>query len=140
MAEIDTIKIWYDHSVCTYEGYERIAITKKNDSIKVRTEFKEEMSDANPNWQLVYEKTIPTNDTIWKIEEFFERHTDRLKSDVEIYGTLQVSHNGIKKHFFTEGLVDLNRFTADYFKTMRELFPENKNEIYGVDLITEPAM
>lgn len=41
MTELDTIKIFFDHSVCTYEGYERIEITKKSDSIKVRTEFKE---------------------------------------------------------------------------------------------------
>ena len=103
MNELDTIKIWFDHSVCTYQGVERIEITKKSDSIKIRTE-------------LVYEKKIPKTDSIWKIEEFFKRNIEKQKSEEKDYGTLQIAHNGIKVHYFTNGLVDLNRFMADYLK------------------------
>ncbi len=35
MNESDTIKIWFDHSICTFQGYERIKISKKSDSIIV---------------------------------------------------------------------------------------------------------
>ncbi|WP_299137101.1 hypothetical protein [uncultured Tenacibaculum sp.] len=134
MTELDTIKIWFDHSVCTYQGVERIEITKKSDSIKIRTEFKEETFNENPEWKLVYEKKISKADSLWKIEEFFKRNVERQKSEAKDYGTLQVSHNGIKVHYFTNGLVDLNRFMADYFKTMKSLHPENIDNIYGIEI------
>ena len=134
ITELDTIKIFFDHSVCTYEGYERIEITKKSDSIKIRAEFKEETFEENPEWKVVYERKIPITDTIWKIEEFFKRNIERQTSEGNEYGTLQVSHNGIKVHYFTKGLVDLNRFLADYFETMKMLYPENMNNIYGVEI------
>lgn len=134
MTELDTIKIWFDHSVCNYQGVERIEITKKSDSIKIRTEFKEETFNENPEWKLVYEKKIPKTDSIWKIEEFFKRNVERQKSEEKDNGTLQVSHKGIKVHYFTSTLVDLNKFLADYFKTMKGLHPENIDNIYGVEI------
>jgi hypothetical protein len=135
MTELDTVKIWFDHSVCTYQGAERIEITKESDLIKIRTEFKEDTFEENPEWKVVYEKRLPITDTIWKIEEFFKRNIERQTSEKKEYGTLQVSHNGIKVHYFTKGLVDLNRFMADYFETMKMLYPENKNNIYGVEIV-----
>ena len=135
ITELDTLKIWFNHSVCTYQGAERIEITKESDLIKIRTEFKEDTLEENPEWKVVYEKRIPITDTIWKIEEFFKRNIERQKSEEKEYGTLQVSHNGIKVHYFTKGLVDLNRFLADYYETMKMLHPENKNNIYGVEII-----
>ncbi|MBA6157369.1 hypothetical protein H3Z83_12700 [Tenacibaculum sp. S7007] len=140
MTESDSIKIWFDHSVCTYQGVERIEITKKSDSIKIRTEFKEETFNENPEWKLVYEKKISKTDSIWNIEKFFKRNIKRRKSEEKEHGTLQVSHKGIKVNYFTNGLVDLNRFMADYFEVMRELHPENKNGIYGVEIINEPEL
>lgn len=134
MTELDTIKIWFNHSVCTYQGAERIEITKESDLINIRTEYKEDTFDQNPEWKIVYEKQIPITDTIWKMEEFFKRNIQRQKSEEKEYGTLQVSHNGIKIHYFTKGLVDLNRFMAGYFETMKMLYPENKNNIYGVEI------
>lgn len=134
MTEFDTIKIWFDHSVCTYQGVERIEITKESDLIKIRTEFKEDTFNENSNWKLVYEKKIPKTDSIWKIEEFFKRNIEKQKSEEKDYGTLQVSHNGIKIHYFTNDLVDLNRFIVDYFKTMKGLYPENIDNIYGVEI------
>lgn len=135
MTELDTIKIWFDHSVCTYQGAERIELTKESDLIKIRTEFKEDTFEENPEWKVVYEKRMPISDTIWKIEEFFKRNIERQTSEKKEHGTLQVSHNGIKVHYFTKGLVDLNRFMADYFETMKILYPENKNNIYGVEIV-----
>lgn len=137
ITELDTIKVWFDHSVCTYQGAERIEITKESDLIKIRTEFREDTFDENPEWKAVYEKRIPTNDTIWKIEEFFKRNMERQTSDEKEYGTLQVSHNGIKVQYFTKGLVDLNMFMADFFETMRKIHPENKDNIYGVEILDE---
>lgn len=135
MTELDTLKIWFNHSVCMYQGAERIEITRESDSIKIRTEYKEDTFKENPEWKFVYEKRISITDTIWRIEEFFKRNIERQKSDEKEYGTLQISHNGIKEHYFTNGLGDLNRFMADYFETMKKLYPENKNNIYGVEVI-----
>lgn len=135
MTELDTIKIWFNHSVCTYQGTERIEITKKSDLIKIRAEYKEETFDKNLEWKLVYEKEIPKSDSIWKIEEFFKRNIKRQKSEKKDYGTLQVSHNKRRIHYFTNSLNDLNRFMADYFETMKKLHPENKNNIYGIEIL-----
>lgn len=134
MTESDTIKVWFNHSVCTYQGTEQIEITKESDLIKIQTKFKESTFNENPEWEIVYEKRIPINDSIWKIEEFFKRNSKRQKSEEKEYGTLQISHNGDKIHYFTKGLVDLNKFMADYYETMKKLHPENKNNIYGVDI------
>ena len=37
MTELDTIKLYINHSVCMYQGEERIEITKKSDSIKIQS-------------------------------------------------------------------------------------------------------
>ncbi|GAA0744617.1 hypothetical protein GCM10009431_18930 [Gaetbulibacter jejuensis] len=139
MTELDTIKVFFDHSVCTYEGFERIEITKKSDSIKVRTEFKELTfnENQNPNWNLVYEKKISETDTIWQFEKFIERNSNRKTSDEKERGILIVANKKDTIQFFTNGLVDLNRFLEDYYLTMRKIYPENKNGIYGIELIEE---
>ena len=134
MTELDTIKFWFNHSVCTYQGYERVEITRKSDLINIRTEFKDDTFDQSPEWKTIYEKQIPITDTIWKMEEFFKRNKTRQKLEEKEYGTLQVSHNGIKIHYFTKGLVDLNMFMAEYFETMKKIHPENKNNIYGIEI------
>jgi hypothetical protein len=135
ITELDTLKIWFNHSVCTYQGTERIEITKESNLIKIRTEFKEDTFEENPEWKVVYEKRIPITDTIWKIEEFFKRNIERQKSEEKEYGTLQVSHNGNKIHYFSNGLNDLIGFQIDYYETMIKLHPENKNNIYGVEIV-----
>jgi hypothetical protein len=135
MTELDTLKIWFNHSVCTYQGGERIEITKESDSIKIHTEFKEDTFEENPEWKVVYEKKIPITDTIWKIEEFFKRNIERQKSEEKEYGTLQISLNNKNRvHYFTNGLNDLNRFMKDYFETMKMLHPENIDNIYGAEI------
>ena len=135
MTELDTIKIWFSHSVCSYQGTERIEITKKSELIKIRTEYKEETFEENPEWKVIYEKIIPITDTIWKIEKFFKRNLERQKSEEKEYGTLQISLNNKKRiHYFTKGLNDLNQFMKDYFETMKMLHPENIDNIYGVEI------
>uniref|UniRef100_UPI00054D2DA9 hypothetical protein n=1 Tax=Altibacter lentus TaxID=1223410 RepID=UPI00054D2DA9 len=139
MTELDTLKIFFDHSVCTYEGYERIEITKHSDSIKVRTEFKELTfnDNKNPDWNLVYEKKISEKDTVWEFEKFIERNAQRKTSDDKTRGILIVQNKKDTIQFFTNGLVDLNRFLEDYYLTMRKIYPENKNGIYGYELVEE---
>jgi len=139
MTELDTLKIFFDHSVCTYEGYERIEITKQSDSIKVRTEFKELTFSENkkPEWNLVYEKKIPETDTIWQFGKFIERNAKRKTSDKENRGILIIENKKDTVQFYTDGLVDLNHFLEDYYLTMRKIYPENKNGIYGYELAEE---
>ncbi|MGB6269523.1 MAG: hypothetical protein WBF67_11000 [Olleya sp.] len=134
MTELDTIKIWVDHSVCTYQGDERIKITKKLDSIKIRTEYREDYTGKDSKWEFVYEKKIPVTDTLWDIENFFKRNMKRQEKIEDNYPKLIVSHNGIKLNYFTKSLGDLNSFMTDYSATMRKLYPENRNGIYGVDV------
>jgi hypothetical protein len=135
MTELDTIKIWFNHSVCMYEGAEKIEITKKSNLINIQTEFKEHAYEESPEWKIVYQKSIQTIDTTWKIEEFLKRNSSRQESSEKEFGTLQISHNENKIHYFTNGLGDLNSFMADFFETMKTIHPENKNGIYGVDII-----
>jgi PBP1b-binding outer membrane lipoprotein LpoB len=139
MTELDTIKIFFDHSVCTYEGYERIEITKKSDSIKVRTEFKELTfsENKNPEWNLVYEKKLLETDTIWQFEKFIERNENRQNLESENRGILVITNKKDRISFSTDGLVDLNHFLEDYYLTMRKIYPENKNGIYGYELVEE---
>ncbi len=134
MTDLDTIKIWINRSMCMYQATERIEITKKTEIIKIKTEFKEDTFNENPEWDLIYEKKIPASDTIWDIEEFFKRNIERQKPKEKEYGTLQISHNGIKLHYFTYDLADLTRFIYDFSETMKKLHPENTNSIYGVEI------
>ena len=134
MTEFDTLKIWFNHSVCTYQGAERIEITKESDLIKIRSEFKDDTFEENPEWKVIYEKKIPITDTIWKIEEFFSRNKMRLKSNQKEYGTLQISQNGTKIHFFTKGLLDLQNFIVDFNLTMKKLYPKNTEIYYNLEV------
>ncbi|WP_420552901.1 hypothetical protein [Tenacibaculum aiptasiae] len=135
MTELDTLKIWFNHSICTYRGFERIEITKQSDSLKIKTEYREETFEENPKWELYYEKTIPITDTIWKFEEFLKRNQKR--KNLKKLGILQITFNGTRVHYITDRLSDLNRFRSDYFQTMKILHPENKNGIYGIVAIEE---
>ena len=135
MTELDTLKIWISHSVCTYQGSEKIEITKNNGNIKIKTEYKDETFEKNPKWKVVYEKTISENDTIWNLGKFLKRNEKRLKSETKEYGILQIKHRKNKIQFYTHGLIDLNKFMAEYFETMIKIHPENKENIYGYELI-----
>ena len=137
MEEVDTLEIWFDHSVCTYQGYEKLQITKSSDSIKIKSRFKELSYSDNSEWIEVYERNIPITDTTWKIEKFLKRNENRIKKDSTDYPQLQLKYKDQKIEYFTNGLVDLNRFLEDYYITMRKLFPENKNNIYGVDVVLQ---
>ncbi len=135
MTELDTLNVWISHSVCTYQGNEKLEITKKNGNINIKAEYREETFEKNPEWKVIYEKTISENDTIWNFGKFLKRNEKRLKSDTKEYGMLQIKHKGNKIRFFTHGLVDLNRFMAEYFEIMIKIHPENKENIYGYELI-----
>jgi len=139
MTELDTIKIFINHSVCTFEGYERMELTKQSDSIKIRSEYRNPASIEikDPNWSLVYEKKVSVNDTIWPFGTFLERNSNRQVRDKIKRGTLVLTHKLDTIAYSTDGLVDLNNFFRDYYETMRKIFPENKNGIYGFEIIEE---
>ena len=135
MTVLDTIMVFFDHSVCTYQGYERIEITKASDLITVRSEFKEAPFNANPEWNLLYEKKLPINDTVWNFEKFIERNANHDTSENTKRGILVLAHKKDTIYFSTDGLVDLNHFLEDYYLTMKKIYPENKNGIYGYELL-----
>ena len=137
MTELDTLTILFDHSVCTYQGYERIEITKTSDSINIVSNFKELTFDENPKWKEIYDRKISEKDTIWDFEQFLKRNEKRKNSDQNERGILVLTNKKDTIRYSTDGLVDLNRFLADYYETMREIYPENKNGIYGVEVVEE---
>jgi hypothetical protein len=130
MTELDTIKMSVNHSVCTYYGYERIEITKTSDSIKIRSEFKEETFDENPQWKTIYETKVSKNDTTWGLGKFMRRNNHRLTSDSETHRMIEVSSKNEKLEFFTKGLVDLNEFMADFNWTMEVLYPDRNYYVH----------
>lgn len=133
MNESDTIRIWVDHSVCMYEGYEKIQITKYSDTLKIRSEFKEVSFNKNPEWKDIYERKLSINDTVWKFEKFLERNSFRINKDENEYLSFQILHGNNKLNYSISDLVDLNNLMKDYFETMRELFPDNIDNIYGLE-------
>jgi hypothetical protein len=139
MNESDTIKIWFDHSVCTFQGYERIKISKKSDSIIVSSEFKDETFDDVTEWKLMYRKSININDTNWKFEDFIKLNLNRMKKNESENDrlVLQIINKDDKIEFYTNGLVDYNRFLKDYINTMRDLLPTKKYFIHDVDIVHE---
>ena len=130
ITELDTLKVWINHSVCTYQGMEKLEITKINGNIKIKAEYTEQVFEKNPKWNTVYEKTISENDTIWNFGKFLKQNEKRLKSETKKYGILQIKHNKNTIHFHTEKLSDLNVFLFGYYNTMLKLFPENTNNLY----------
>lgn len=139
MNESDTIKIWFDHSVCTFQGYELIKISKKSDSIIVSSEFKDETFDDVSEWKLMYRKSININDTNWKFEDFIKLNLNRMKKNESENDrlVLQIINKDDKIEFYTNGLVDYNRFLKDYINTMRDLLPTKKYLIHDVDIVHE---
>ncbi|WP_236002965.1 hypothetical protein, partial [Luteirhabdus pelagi] len=137
MTELDTLTISFDHSVCIYQGYERIEITKQSDSIRIISNFKKLTFKENPNWERIYDRKISENDTIWNFEQFLKRNERRKNADQNKREILMLTNKKDTIRYSTDGLVDLNRFLTDYYDTMRKIYPENKNGIYGVDIVEE---
>lgn len=137
MTELDTLTISFDHSVCTYQGYERIVITKKSDSISIVSNFKELTFKENPKWEKMYTRKVSEKDTVWEFEQFLKRNENRKNSDQNKRGILVLTNKKDTVRYSTNGLGDLNYFLADYYKTMRKIYPENKNGIYGVEIVEE---
>ncbi len=131
MTDLDTIIVLFDHSACDYEGYEEIEITKLSDSIKVKSKFQDLNNDLK--WSLVYEKKMSKNDTIWDFENFIKRNGKRKLKDLNNREILTAINKKDTIRFYVNNLGDLNHFLEDYFLTMRKLYPENKNGIYGFD-------
>ena len=140
MTELDTIKIWTDLSQCMYEGIEKLKITRKGDSLKIKTEFTESMFVGAE-----YTKTKPiiisVNDTVWKFDSFLKRNLKRVNTDSLKYGRLQITLNKERINFMTDGLGDSARFLIDYCNTMMNLIPESENHIYaGTEIMEETEL
>ena len=124
MTELDTLNIFIEHSVCTSSAKERIEITKKNDSLKVKSEYYSTSYQKKPNWELIYNKTISENDTIWDFENFLVRNENRMSSEDRKSGRIQIRNRKDTIHLFTKGLIDLFDFIEDYGKTADKLCPQ----------------
>ena len=134
LTELDTINVWMNLSQCTYQGIEKLTITRKKNSIKIQPEFAESMIVGT---EFIKEKEIiiSVNDTIWKFNEFLKRNENRLQSDSLKYGRLQITLNSEKLNFFTHGLGDSGKFLFDYCRTMKNIMPESDNHIFDVEII-----
>ena len=80
---------------------------------------------------------ISENDTIWKFEQFLKGNEKRKNTHQNKRGILMLTDKKDTIRYSTGGLVDLNRFLADYYETMKRIYPENKNGIYGVEIVEE---
>ncbi len=85
----------------------------------------------------MYVKSIHINDTNWKFEDFIKRNLNRVKKNESENDriVLQIINKDDKIEFYTNGLVDYNRFLKDYINTMRELLPNEKYFIHDVNVI-----
>jgi hypothetical protein len=137
MNEVDTIKVWMNLSQCTFQGIEKLTITRKNDSIKIQPEYAESMV-VGTEFKKSHPIIISTSDEKWKFNEFLKRNEYRLISDSLKYGQLQIKLNNEKLNFFTNGLGDSGKFLIDYCNTMKNIMPESEYHIYaGIQIIEE---
>ncbi|PKH52001.1 hypothetical protein CXF68_15460 [Tenacibaculum sp. Bg11-29] len=130
MTEIDTLNIFIEHSVCTSSAQERIVVTKKNDSLTIKSEYYSATYQGIPNWELVYNKTISKNDTVWDFESFLVRNEKRMSSEKRKKGRIQIRYKKEIIHLFTEGVIDVFNFMDDYVKTANRICPDYLNRIY----------
>ena len=136
MTVHDTVKLFFDHSVCEYEGFEYIQITKQNDSLRIVSRFKEIDLGDEKEWFGLYDIQLAAKDTLWQFGDFLWRNMDRAGIETDSRRLmLTLTHQNDTLKYYTDGLVDVNRFLADYYQTMRVIFPENTNGVYGVDVI-----
>lgn len=140
MTEVDTIKVWTNLSQCTYEGIEKLKITRNGDSLKIQPEFTESMI-VGAEFTKTKPIIISTNDTVWKFNSFLKRNSKRVNTDSLKYGRLQITLNKERINFMTDGLGDSAKFLIDYCNTMMNLIPASKNHIYSeTEIIVETEL
>ncbi len=137
MTELDTLNISFNHSMCMYNAYERLQITKASDSICIKSMFKDTTLGNDADWEKIYEKNVHASDTVWKFSEFVDRNKMREIPSENSRPVLIISAKKDTLRFYAEGLGEVSRFVIDYSTTMRALYPENTNNIYGVDIVEE---
>ena len=129
MSEVDTIRISFDHSICTYAAYERLEITRLGDSIQIRSEYQDH-DDSDKEWKSIYSKNIAVNDTVWDFLGFIQRNDSLVDSIPLRYTNMVISHGVSKVSYSTKGLVNRMNFQRDYNQTMRRLY-DPEGFIYG---------
>ena len=137
MTELDTLHVSFNHSMCMYQAYERLQITKKSDSIRIKSMFKDAPLGNDTDWEKIYEKNVHASDTVWKFSEFLNRNKMLKKQGENAHPVLIISSKKDTLRFYAGGLGEISRFVIDYATTMRALYPENTNSIYGVDIVEE---
>ena len=130
ITELDTIKVWTNLSLCTYQGVEKLKITRKGDSLKIEQQFAESMILGA---EYINSKPIliHINDTIWKFNAFLKRQSHRLETDSLQYGRLRITCNKKRLNFMTGRIGDTAKFLTDYCNTMMNLMPESENHIFA---------
>ena len=132
MSENDTINVFVNHSICTYQGYERIKIINKRDSLKIIDEYLEKTYDKHPEWKSAFIKTISKNDTIWNFEHFLKINERRTISDDKKHGRIQVSYKHDTIHYYSYGLIDALKFMEEYNRLMVKLYPLYLKDSFGL--------
>lgn len=127
MTELDTLKIWIDYSACLFFGYERIIITKKLDSVKIKGGFKNETFTKVSKWKKTYDTIIPQNDTIWNFGQFIEKNKDRIKPKNKKHSRIRISHKTDTIYLFNNGLSDLHNLLNEYDMTAEKICPRHLN-------------
>ncbi|UJH67476.1 hypothetical protein [Allomuricauda sp. SCSIO 65647] len=129
MTELDTIRVSFDHSICEYQGYERLEITKFGDSIRVRSEYQNH-DEKNAEWKTLYEEHIVLRDTTWGFGSFIARNDSLIDSIPSKYSRMVISDGKGLISYSTKGLSQALAFLRDYHLTMKEL-NDPKGFIYG---------
>ena len=125
MTNSDTIEISTDLSICTWERQETMQITKSDDCLKIDLTI----NDADYETQHQIFK-ISNNDSIWKIGKYLKRNENRLKSPKpDSYPRMIIFNKKDTLKYYSDGLIDSNKFIADYYKLMYQIDPTN--EIYN---------
>lgn len=122
MTKQDTIKIYANTSSCQWVCFERILLTRNQDSLSIWLRVSQ-MYDPEVS-EII---KISKNDTIWRFNEFLINNKDRvLMTDERERIVMSISHGDDTLNFYAGRLGDLNRFIEQYYETMFKLKPTNK--------------
>ncbi len=136
MAETDTLRIWLDRSICDYEGYEKLVITKEKDSLKIVSKLKD-YYNTDSEWKKIYERKIFVKDSTWNFENFLNKNKDKIKRD-KSNGRIVLSDGRTELKYSSEGgLINSLNFMEEINQTMEVLYPNENYYLVRVLDLTE---
>ncbi|MEZ4804473.1 MAG: hypothetical protein R2852_03020 [Bacteroidia bacterium] len=130
MTDIDTLRVWFNHSACTSRSYEFLEVTKQQDSIQIVSWFEGMSEYEDSKRRKLYEKRISEKDTLWDFALFLRQNVKRQNMENKGQGLLQVIHKSDTLKYFSSGIIDRLHFQADYMSTMLALYPEYVGDVY----------